>query len=54
MTKRTCIHAKHRFECVSCQCERERANRYDREALLETALVVGWGLLMVLAAVALS
>jgi hypothetical protein len=54
MHKRTCEHARHRYECVSCQFDRQRAAQYDREALLETALVVGWGVLMVLLAVALG
>jgi hypothetical protein len=54
MYKHTCEHARHRYECVSCQFDRQREAACDREALLETILVVGWALLMVLAAVALS
>lgn len=51
---RTCEHTRYRYECLSCRLEREQANREGLQTLVETVLVVGGGVLLTLAAIALS
>lgn len=51
---RTCEHARHRYECVSCQFARQDSDRQALRTALEWALMIGGGVLLTLAAAALS